>query len=150
MLDILVAWFAYFLYMNLPVNVWIKTMRVAHSIFFDSRWQYYTSHSTTEWWLASIGISNSAGLIASLFFSPSFFFHLLKSRSYFQKAFVLLYFGFYMCLCFFCRKRGEKSISSFKTQFQWRLSEIPDLILILAMYKAFQMGFSVIFEYLKK
>lgn len=108
MLDILVAWFAYFLYMNLPVNVWIKTMRVAHSIFFGSRWQYYTSHSTTEWWLASIGISNSAGLIASLFFSPSFFFIYWSLDLIFRKHLSFCILGF-ICACVSSAGKGEKS-----------------------------------------
>lgn len=68
LLYILVAWFASFLYMNLPGNLWIKTVTVARSVFFDSRWQYYTGHSTSEWWHASFEISDSAWLIASCFF----------------------------------------------------------------------------------
>lgn len=47
-------------------------------------------------------------------------------------------------------EKGEKSQLVSLKQFQWRLSETPDFIFKLAMYKTYQMWFSVIFEYFKK
>lgn len=104
--------------MNLPVNLWIKTMRVAHSIFFDSRWQHYTGHSTTKWQHSSTGISNSIWLITSHFFSFLFIYWRFSLNLTFRKHsnFHILSF---ICACVSSAEKGKKSqLAPFKNSFR--------------------------------
>lgn len=74
-------------------------------------------HRSLHQWVVACKHWNQQFSLTDCFTLFFFFFHLLKtqSKSCFQKAFELSHFEFYMCSCCLCRKRGEKSISFFKT-----------------------------------